>query len=143
MTGSDEADRAAGLRALIGVKFAMAHAEIDDALADATAAEVLTFVPLAAATGVAELPDEIAASDDDSVVVGVANTAEGLTLQVSALGFVRAQELAGRRALLRAGAGLIAFEFRFDATGYGEVRLADGSEIRRALLDGWSILIGR
>lgn len=143
MTRPDERDPTAGLRALLGVKFAMAHAELDEALAAPAAAEIASFLPLAAATGTAELPERISAREDESLVIGVARRADGLTLQVTALGFVRAQELAGRRALLRTPDGVVAYEFRFDATGHAEVRLADTAETRAALLAGWSVVIGR
>jgi hypothetical protein len=126
----------------LNLRFAMAIAELEEGLRGAPAlGEVLEFRPLAAQAGAAALPEEIAADNDDSIVVAISPRGELLEVQVAAVGFTRAEEVAGRRANFRTGDRTVDYDFRFDVTGQAAFNLAASREVRQALLQGWQVLI--
>ncbi|MDW3184286.1 hypothetical protein [Roseobacter sp.] len=130
----------AGLVARLNVKFAQAHAELDEHLNDlGTHTEVLAFVPMAAKTSDTSLPAETTSPDDDNMVVKLQAEGNSLRLSIESLGFTRAQEVAGRFANVRSQDGLLNYDFRFDKMGCGSVLLADTPDVRRALMSGWQI----
>lgn len=126
----------------LNLRFAMAIAELEDELRGAPAlGEILEFRPLAAQAGVAALPEEIAADNDESIVVAVSPRGELLEVQVAAIGFTRAEEVAGRRANFRTSDRVVDYDFRFDVTGQAAFTLSASREVRLALRQGWQVLI--
>ncbi|MEM1129017.1 MAG: hypothetical protein AAGH83_00695 [Pseudomonadota bacterium] len=136
--------RARGIIARLNVKFARAHAVLDDILNETGgSAELLEFVPMAAKAGTASLPEETMADGDDNLAVAISPAKGVIEVTISALGFARAEEVAGRHANFRSHDGALDYDFRFDTTGTARLTLADSPSVRAGILSGWQILIER
>lgn len=144
MEPTQERRRLDAVAARFNVRFASSHASLDAHLNTlGTEAKVLEFLPMAAKAGNVSLPEEIAASNDDGIVVAIVVDGNRIELSIEPLGYLSADEVAGRYANITAKNGFFNYDFRFDAHGHGRVVLANTDEVHAALLSGWQIQVGR
>ena len=129
--------------ARLRLRFASAVAAAEAAeMAPEQPADVLAFIPRAAATGdLQALPPHTEAENDEDISVHLSDEGSHIHVRIETGGFHRADSMAGRQALVVSSDDFVRYEFQFEDDGTAAFDLDATPQVTRSLAQGWRVFL--